>query len=178
MAWVLVGAASVALATLVFVAVRNRTQPVDLENAVLAFRSLDIAAFQNLLDPAEDEFLRRELAPGKFREIKRQRSWAALTYAWEAGNAATGLARVGQAAQRSSDPAIAASGAQLAENSFRLRLQTLGACAYLLTEVLLPGLRRHARPSLADQYERASATLFRLGGFTAGVRTLARSEGA
>jgi hypothetical protein len=177
-AWILVAVAFVALAILAYVAIRSRTRRVDLEKAVLAFRSLDIEAFRNLVDANEEAFLRNNLSPKKFREIKRQRAWAAIIYAREAGRAATALAKIGQAAQRSSDPAIAASGVQLAENAFRLRLQTIGAGLHLLTEILLPDLQSRALPPVADQYERAAHTLSRLGRFSSGVDGLVRSKSA
>lgn len=172
-AWTLVAVAFFALVILLYVALRSRArrfdlEKADLEKAVQAFRSLDIEAFRNLVDSAEEAFLRDNLSPKKFREIKRQRAWAALIYAWEAGGAATALAKIGQAAQRSSDPKIAASGVQLTENAFRLRLQTIGACFHLLTEVVLPDLRSPSLPPLVDQYERATETLFRLGRFSSG----------
>ncbi len=177
-AWILAAVAFFALAILVGIAIRNRTRPVDLEGTVQAFRSLDIEAFRNLVDSAEEAFLRDNLPPKKFREIKRQRAWAALLYAWEAGRAATALARVGQAAQRSLDPEIAASGVQVTENAFRLRLQTVRVSLSLLTEVLLPGLSSPSLPSLVDQYERTAETLFRLGRFPSGVQRLVRSKNA
>jgi len=177
-AWAPVTIAFFALVVLVYVAIRRRTRPVDLEEAVQAFRSLDIEAFRNLVDSDEEAFLRNNLSPRKFREIKRQRAWAALLYAWEACGAATALAKVGQAAQRSSDPQIAASGVQLSENAFRLRLQTIGASLYLLTEILLPDLQTRSIPPLVDQYGRAAETLLRLGRFSSGVRGLVRSKSA
>ena len=172
-AWALVGVAFVALGMVVYVAIRSRArridlQKADLEKAVQAFRSLDIEAFRNLVDSAEEAFLRDHLPPKKFRQIKRQRAWAALLYACEAGRAATALAMVGQAAQRSSDPKIAASGRQVAESAFRLRLQTIGASLRLLTEILLPDLQSRSLPPLVDQYARTSETLFRLGRFSLG----------
>lgn len=176
-AWTLVTVALSALGIVVYVAIRNRTRRADLEKAVQAFRSLDIEAFRNLVDPAEEGFLRDNLAPRKFREIKRQRAWAALIYTREAGRAATALAIVGQAAQRSLDPAIAASGIQLSENAFRLRLQTIRACVHLLAEILLPDLQSRSIP-LLDQYERSADTLFRLGRFSSGAHGLVRSKSA
>jgi hypothetical protein len=165
-AWILVGVAFLALGILVYVAIRSRTRRLDLEKTVQAFRSLDIEAFRNLVDSGEEAFLRDNLPLRKFREIKRQRAWAALIYAWEAGKAATALAKIGQAAQRSSDPEIAASGVLVAENAFRLRLQTIGASFRLLTEIVLPDRRSRSHPSLVDQYERTAETLFRLGRFS------------
>jgi hypothetical protein len=177
-AWTLVAVAFLALAILVYVAIRSRTRPVDLEKAVQAFRSLDIEAFRNLVDSSEEAFLRDNLSPKKFREVKRQRAWAALLYAWEAGRAARALANVGQAAQRSSDPKIAASGVQVAENAYRLRLLTIGASFHLLTRILLPDWSSRSLPPLVDQYERAAETLFRLGRFPSGAHPLARSKSA
>jgi hypothetical protein len=177
-AWTLVAVAFFALGILVYVAIRRRTRLVDLEETVQAFRSLDIEAFRNLVDPAEEAFLRNHLSPKKFREIKRRRAWAALLYAWEAGRAAKALAKVGQAAQRSLDPEIAASGVQIAENAFWLRLQTVKVSFRLLTEVLLPGLSSRSLPSLANQYERAAETLLRLGRFPSRVHGLVRSKSA
>ena len=146
-AWGLVAVALVAVGILVYVAIRSRTRRVDLERTVQAFRSLDIEAFRNLVDSAEEAFLRNHLSPKKFREIKRQRACAALIYAWEAGRAATALAKVGQAARRSLDPEIVASGVQVTENAFRLRLQTVRVSLRLLTQVLLPGLSSRSLPS-------------------------------
>ena len=177
-AWILVALAFFALGILVYIAIRSRTRQVDLEKAVQAFRSLDIEAFRNLVDSGEEAFLRNNLSPKKFREIKRQRAWAALIYAREAGRAAAALAKIGQAAQQSSDPEIAASGIPVAENAFRLRLQTIGACLHLLTEVVLPDLRSPSLPPLVDQYERAAETLFRLGRFSSRVQGSVRPKSA
>jgi hypothetical protein len=177
-AWILVALAFFALGILVYIAIRSRTRQVDLEKAVQAFRSLDIEAFRNLVDSGEETFLRNNLSPKKFREIKRQRAWAALIYAREAGRAAAALAKIGQAAQQSSDPEIAASGIPVTENAFRLRLQTIGACLHLLTEVVLPDLRSPSLPPLVDQYERAAETLFRLGRFSSRVQGSVRPKSA
>ena len=177
-AWILVALAFFALGILVYIAIRSRTRQVDLEKAVQAFRSLDIEAFRNLVDSGEEAFLRNNLSPKKFREIKRQRAWAALIYAREAGRAAAALAKIGQAARQSSDPEIAASGIPVTENAFRLRLQTIGACLHLLTEVVLPDLRSPALPPLVDQYERAAETLFRLGRFSSRVQGSVRPKSA
>ena len=177
-AWILVALAFFALGILVYIAIRSRTRQVDLEKAVQAFRSLDIEAFRNLVDSGEEAFLRNNLSPKKFREIKRQRAWAAFIYAREAGRAAAALAKIGQAAQQSSDPEIAASGIPVAENAFRLRLQTIGACLHLLTEVVLPDLRGPSLPPLVDQYARAAETLFRLGRFSSRVQGSVRPKSA
>jgi hypothetical protein len=174
----LVVVAITALGILAYVAIRSRARVVDLEKALFTFRSLDIDAFRNLIDPNEEAFLRDHLSPPKFRQIKRQRAWAAILYAWEVGGAASALAQLGQAAQRSADPVTAASGVQLSENAFRLRLQSIRACLLLVTGIILPDLRTHSIPTLVDQYERASENLLRLGRFSPVSPELARSKSA
>ena len=169
-AWTLVAVSLLALGTLACVAIRNRTRPANLEQAVQAFGSIDIEAFRNLVDPDEEAFLRDQLPPNKFRSIKRQRAWAALIYTWEVGRSAKALAILGQAARRSSDPAIVASGVRITENAFQLRLDTIQASFHFLGEILLPGLKAGTLPPLVDRYRQSSETLFGLGGFTSGVR--------
>ncbi len=163
---IVVAVAIFALATFIYFAIRSRVHRVDLEKAVRDFRSLDIVAFRNLVDPAEDTFLRDSLSPKKFRRIKRQRAWAAILYAREVGKAATALAKVGQVARRSPDAKVATSGVQLTENAFRLRLQTVDVTLRLLTGVLLPGLQSPTLRPVVEQYERAAETLFQVGEFS------------
>jgi hypothetical protein len=178
MPWILVALACCALGIVLHLAIRNRSHSLGLEKAAEDFRALDVEAFRNLVDPEEEAFLRINLPPRSFREVKRRRAWVATVYAWEAGKAATGLARIGQAAQRSSDPKIAASGVQLAEVAFRLRFQTIGACLRLLIEILLPDLRNRSFPVFVDHYEVAAQTLSRLRGFSSGARVAADSKSA
>ena len=173
--WTLVAIAFAALATLAYVALRNRTRQVDLDKAVRAFQSLDIEAFTNLIDPEEDAFLRDNLSPKKFREIKRQRAWAALLYSREAGRAAAALAKIGQAARRSSDAKIAESGVQLSENAFRLRLQTIKGCFHFLGEILWPARSTRSLPPVVEYYQRATET-FLLLRVSSGVHRFVRSN--
>ena len=160
--WVFVIVALFALGLLVYFATRARRHPTDIEDATSVIRSIDIEAFRNLVDPAEEAFLRSNLAPKKFREIKRERAWAALAYVRSAGRAAVLFTEIGQAAQRSSDPKIAASGTQIADSALRLRLYTLQAHVRLLTAATLPGVRNLSLPPLIDHYERTAETLLRL----------------
>ena len=170
-AWVLVAVSLLVLGTLAYVAIRRRIRPASLEKAVQAFGSVDIEAFRNLIDPAEEAFLRDQLPLNKFRDIKRQRAWAALIYTWEVGKSAKALALVGQAARRSSDPVIVASAVQLTENALQLRLDTVQASLHFLGEILLPGLKPRTLPPLVDRYRQSSDTLMRLGGLSTRVWT-------
>jgi hypothetical protein len=166
--WTLVAVSLLALATLASVAIRNRTRQVNLEKAVQTFGSVDIEAFRNLIDPAEEAFLRDQLPPKKFRDIKRQRAWAALIYTWEVGRSARAMALVGQAMRQSADSAVSASGVQITENAFQLRLDTLQASFRFVGEMLLPGMKGAPVPPLVDRYRQSADTLMRLQGLSSG----------
>jgi hypothetical protein len=160
--WIFFAIALVALALLAYLATRNRTNQTDIDGAISMIRSIDMEAFRNLLDPAEEDFLRLSLAPKQFREIRRERAWAALAYVRCAGRAAVLFANAGQAAQRSSDPRIAESGMQIAHRALRLRLYTFQASLRLVGQAVLPGTSNRPLSSLIDEYERTAETLLRL----------------
>jgi len=161
--WILVVAGLFGLGVLAYIATRNRTNQIGMDGAISVIRSIDIEAFRNLVDPAEEAFLRASLSPKEFRKIKRERAWAALAYVRCAGRAAVLFAKAGQAAQRSSDPLIAESGVQIAHSALRLRLYTLQASLRILGQGMLPGTSDRPLSSLIDQYERTAETLLRLG---------------
>ena len=97
----------ISIALLVFFAYlatrRGRDLP-DLDRTVAVIRALDVEAFRNLVDPAEEEFLRASLPAREFRRIKRERAQTALVYVKELSKASLQFARFGDAAQQSPDP--------------------------------------------------------------------------
>ena len=139
---------------------RTRDLP-DLDRTVTAIRSLDIEAFRNLVDPAEEEFLRASLPAREFRRIKRERARTALVYVKELSKASLQFARFGGAAQQSPDPVIAAWGKQIANSAIYLRLRALDASVQLILSATFPDL--HPRPlrSLLEQYDRATCLLLK-----------------
>jgi len=112
----------------------------DPDEALAVIRSLDIEAFRNLVHPEEEAFLRGRLPAAEFRRIKRERSRAALTYVAALSEVSLQFVRLGEAAQRSPVPAIAASGKQLANSAVYLRLRTLDARARLTLATAFPDL--------------------------------------
>ena len=129
--------------------VEDRTRPVDL------------AAFRNLVDPSEEEYLRSNLAPSEFRQVQRERIRAALEYVERtAGNAAV-LIRLGEAARRSSDAQVAATGQDLVNSALRLRLYALLAEGRLYLRLLVPGARLPAG-QFVDSYQRLTETVAHL----------------
>src|ERR1700693_4846952 len=69
----------------------NQIQPIDVE------------AFRNLVDPAEDDYLRRRLPASEFRVVRRERLRAMATYFQVAGKNAAVLVIMGQAALSAGD---------------------------------------------------------------------------
>lgn len=166
--WSLVAVSLLALGTLAYSAIRNRTRQVDLQREMEAFQAPDVEAFRNLTDPAEEDYLRNHLSPAKFRSIKRQRTWAALVYTWEVGRAARALTLVGQVQKRSTDPTVKAAGVQNTDDALWLLLRTAQVIVCLAVEFVLPGLRTNAVLRLLEQYRRSAHTLLRLTPFAAG----------
>ena len=144
-------------------AARGQSVPVkgldDLQGHTL---EVDLAAFRNLVDPAQDEFLRRELAPREFRAVQRGRRLAAIEYLRRAAHNATILLRLGEAAGKSAEPAIMAAGEQLVGAALIMRLYSLLAIAELYVEVALPDVS-FSLARATDQYELLRSSLSRLG---------------
>jgi hypothetical protein len=128
----------------------GRTQPVD------------VAAFRNLVDPSETEFLRKRLPAGQFRKTQRQRLRAAVEYVdCVSGNAAV-LLRLGEAARLNEDPQVAAAGAELVNTALRVRVYAVMARTKLYAGMLLPAVPLSAGP-ITDSYENLTGMVGRLG---------------
>jgi LPXTG-motif cell wall-anchored protein len=149
----------VLLLSFVYLATRRRKNLADLDQALTTIHSLDIIAFRNLVDPDEEAFLRARLPAREFRRLKRERIWAALAYVKALSHASLQFARFGDAARRSQDPAIAASGRQIANSAIYLRLRALDASVQLTLAATFPGWTPRALPSLMNHYERATYLL-------------------
>jgi hypothetical protein len=103
LAIILVVAAALALIFILSITVSRSLQ---VSNTSLAGRiqPLDLEAFRNLTDAAEDEYLRRRLRPADFRSVRRERLRAMAAYVQVAGRNATLLVRIGQSALTANDP--------------------------------------------------------------------------
>jgi hypothetical protein len=157
-------AAVALLALFAYVAMRRSRDPHDFDQAVTVIRSLDIEAFRNLVDPQEEAFLRSRLPAGEFRRIKRARAQAALAYVKTVSKASLQFARFGDAARRNPDPAIAASGKQIANSAIYLQLRALEASANLRVSAAFPGFGPRPLRLLLEQYDRATHLLLNHNG--------------
>lgn len=153
--------AFVLLLSFAYLATRRSKDLPDVDQALTAIRALDIEAFRNLVDPEEEAFLRTSLPPQEFRKIKRERAQAALAYVKALSHASLQFARFGDAARRSPDPVIAASGKQIADSAIYLRLRALDAGAQLMLSAAFPSLDPHRLRSLLQQYDHATYLLLK-----------------
>jgi hypothetical protein len=122
----------------------GRTRPVDLE------------AFRNLVDVAEEDFLRASLSRSEFRAVQRERTRAALEYIRNTAHNAAFLLRLGEAATRSHDPRVARAGRELMDSALKLRAYALLSAARLYVRMVFPEARL-SYGQFADNYQRLSA---------------------
>ena len=136
--------------------------PQMVENPAEHLRSVDVEAFRNLINPEEEEFLRRRLRPEDFRRIQRERLRAAVEYISGAAGNASVLLQVGEAARRNPDPVVAAAAEKLVDNAIRLRIYAFQAIPRLYLGIIFPAWRT---PSLRvpDSYEQMTRQVVRLG---------------
>ena len=125
-------------------------------------RTVDLDAFRNLVDPDEEDFLRRNLPPEEFRGVQRARLRAAVEYIRCASHNATVLLRLGESARHSPDARIAAAGGELVDTALRLRLYAFQAIAKLYLGMVFPGT--HWSPlDVIDKYQEVRGLVSQLG---------------
>jgi len=124
-------------------------------------RPVDMASFRNLIDPAEEDYLRQHLPAKQFHAVQRQRLRAALEYMGRIAYNAAILLRVGEAARRNSNPEVAAAGGELVSQALHLCLNARLATLVLYVRIILPGARVSVG-RVTDTYESLIQGLLRL----------------
>jgi hypothetical protein len=161
-ATLIIAALALLLAALLLRAVRGRTAMIrDLTDVEGRTRPVDLPAFRNLVDPAEEEYLRMRLSKEQFRLIHRQRLHAALDYIRRANNNAPILLRLGESARHDQNPELAGVARELVNSALRLRINALLATGILYARIAMP----EAQISVAhviDIYENVANGLVRL----------------
>lgn len=125
-------------------------------------RPVDLDAFRNLIDPAEEEYLREHLPAGKFHAVQRQRLRAALEYVQRTAYNATILMRVGEAARHDPNPEVAAAASELVNSALRLGINARLATLVLYGRILLPDARISVGRRVTETYENLTQGLVRL----------------
>lgn len=161
LAIILVVAAVVALGIILRLAVTRSLQ--TRENTGLAtIRPIDIKAFRNLINPAEDEYLRWRLPPAQFRVVRRERLRAMAAYVHVAARNAALLVSVGEAALAGGDLRVAGAAQQLVNDALLLRRNTTVALARIYLAIAWPN-SGFAAVRVVDRYEQLSGTAMLLG---------------
>lgn len=116
---------------------------------------VDLEAFENLTDPEEEQYLRKNLSAAEFRRVQRTRLRAAKMYVAALSQNAVVLVAAGQSARANSDPAIAATGQEIVQRAIRLKIWCLISMLRMNAAFVFPA---HLSPStrLANQYMQVS----------------------
>jgi hypothetical protein len=162
LALVVVIFAAIALGIILRLAMRQSPLARRNENLAVAIRPIDIEAFRNLINPAEDEYLRRRLPPSQFRLVRRERLRAMAAYVQLAGRNAAILVSAGEAALASGDAQIAAAAQQLVSEALLLRRNTTIALARIYIALAWPK-SGFAAVRVVERYERLGGAAMLLG---------------
>lgn len=139
---VLLCAAALLGLLLIVYAARDRARPMrSVVEVFAAIRPVDVAAFRNLMDSGEEEYLRANLPKRDFRRIQRARARAAMDYVRRTGHNAALLIRVGDCAGRSANAEVARAGRQLSNDALQLRIRSLQALLWLGAVMVIPQAR-------------------------------------
>jgi hypothetical protein len=159
---VLVIAAAVALVIILRLAIIQGLPTKRDANATPNIRPIDLEAFQNLVDPAEDDYLRRRLPPPEFRAVRRARLRATSAYIHAAGDNAAILVQLGESALASGDPRFTSAAKQLVNDALLLRRNTTIASFRIYIAWAWPD-SRFAAGKVIERYGRVSGSAMLLG---------------
>jgi hypothetical protein len=162
LAIVLVIAATLALIVILGISVSRSLQVSPKSGRALQLQPIDIEAFRNLVDPEEDEYLRRRLPASEFRAVQRQRLRAIGAYVQTAGRNAAILILIGQRALAASDAHTAEAARQLVNDALLLRRNAVFVLFRIYVALAWPGSNLSAIPVLRS-YERLNGSAMLLG---------------
>jgi hypothetical protein len=162
LAIVLVIAAAVGLGIIVRLAVVRTLQSRQGAHFSATIRPIDIEAFRNLINPAEDDYLRRRLPPAQFRVVRRQRLYAMAAYVHVVADNAAVLVRIGEVAVASGDPRLAGAAQRVVDDAVLLRRNTTVALVRIYLALAWPD-SGFAAVRVVDRYEQLSGAAMLLG---------------
>lgn len=162
LAIVLVVIAALSLVVIVGAAIGRSLQISAGNSLAEQIRPLDVEAFRNLADPAEDAYLRRHLPASEYRRVRRARLRALAAYVETAGRNAAILVRMGQSALASSDAATGEAARQLVNQALLLRRNAALALVRIYVLSVWPNSNL-APGSILDGYHQLSGAAMLLG---------------
>ena len=111
-------------------------------------RPMDVAAFRNLVDPAEDDYLRRRLPASDFRLVRRERLRAMAAYVQLAKRNAEVLVRIAQNSTLAADAQTAEAARRLEDNAHLLQRNCTFAIVKIYIALAWPNSNLAAAPVL------------------------------
>jgi hypothetical protein len=162
LAIVLVTVAVLALGIILRLAVKQSLQAKRSVSLAVEIRPIDIEAFRNLTDSAEDSYLRHRLPAAQFRMVRRSRLRAMAAYVHIAGSNAAVLVRVGEAARASGDARLAEASQQLVNDALLLRRNAHVALVRIYLALAWPN-SDFAAVRMVERYEHLSGAAMLLG---------------
>ncbi len=162
LAIVIVIAAFLSLVLILRIAVSRSLQVSVGANLPAQIQPIDVEAFRNLINPMEDDYLRRRLPASHFRQVRRARLRATSAYVRAAGRNAAVLVRIGESALSTGDPRIADAARALVNDALTLRRNATFALIRIHVALAWPNSGLAAAPVI-DGYGRLSSSAMLLG---------------
>jgi len=125
-------------------------------------RPMDVAAFRNLVDPAEDAYLRRRLPASDFRLVRRERLRAMAAYVQSAKRNAEVLVRIAQNSTLAADAQTAEAARRLEDHAHLLQRNCTFAIVKIYIALAWPNSSLAAAPVLQG-YEELNHSAMLLG---------------
>jgi hypothetical protein len=160
LAILLIVASALAL-VLILTATVSRTMQVSLKGDS-GLQPIDVEAFRNLVDPAEDAYLRHHLTAAEFRTVRRERLRAVAAYVQVAGRNAALLIHIGQGALASTDTQTAEAARQLVNEALLVRRNATLVLMKIYMILAWPNSGLFAAPIL-HEYQQMSGAAMLLG---------------
>jgi hypothetical protein len=162
LAIVIVIAAVLSLVLILRIAVSRSLQVSASANLRGQIQPIDVEAFRNLVNPTEDDYLRRRLPASHFRRVRRARLRATSAYVRAAGRNAAVLVRIGESALSTGDPRIADAARVLVNDALMLRRNATFLLIRIHIALAWPNSGVAAAPVI-DGYGRLSSSAMLLG---------------
>ena len=162
LAIILVIAAAVGLIFILGMTVTRSLRVSEKSSLAAKIQPIDVEAFRNLIDPAEDDYLRHRLTASEFRLVRRQRLRAMAAYVQAAGRNAAVLVLMGQVALSAPDAETAEAARRLVDNALLLRRNAAFALLRIYVALAWPNSGLAAVPILHG-YERLNGSAMLLG---------------
>jgi hypothetical protein len=162
LAIILVVAAALALVFILAVTLSRSLQISKGASLAAKIQPIDVEAFRNLIDPAEDDYLRRRLSATEFRLVRRQRLRAMAAYVKTARRNAAVLVHMGQDALSADNAQTAEAARQLVDNALLLSRNADFALLRIYFALAWPSSGLAAAPILHG-YEQLNGSAMLLG---------------